>query len=64
MTFAHPPITMRRASPPFTIPPCSATLETAWSEWSANGLDRATIVPDTLQLPAYRDGMGAATEPA
>ncbi|MBA2570955.1 MAG: histone deacetylase family protein [Chloroflexi bacterium] len=39
-------------------------LETAWSDWRANGLDRATIVPDTLPLAGYRAGMGAATEPA
>lgn len=41
-------------------------LEDAWSAWvSANRhLERLAIVPDTMLLDAYRDGMGAAVEPS
>lgn len=39
-------------------------LETAWKEWTRAGIaERDAIIPDTMPLPAYHEGMSGPTEP-
>jgi acetoin utilization deacetylase AcuC-like enzyme len=38
-------------------------LETAWDEWRRGGTGEEAIVPDTILMPALREGMGEGPEP-
>jgi acetoin utilization deacetylase AcuC-like enzyme len=38
-------------------------LESAWDEWRREGTGRDAIVPDTILMPALREGLGDAPEP-